>query len=1051
MPTNRRPQSDTADSPTQARSAASAAADKLKINGAPVTLESNVKSVSNAAMPKPLPPIQPPKQTKPRSEPVIRTLDAADSGGAVQNSQPTPRRTSSTTTRAKSKPVYSDPYAEREAPPPARATAATRSRSAPPARRAASVPGGQVAPGINHEIVGLILVGLAVLLLWSFFATDGFIASFFGANLKHFFGIGAIIVPFFVGFIGYTFFIEGITKQERIQQSRLVGAAMAVVAFLGFVHLFTDDPQRLAEHDGGGGLLGYGVSRVLSGPLQGFGAGVVLVILMLAGLMFALNVTLTDAWGSVQALYLQLRENAGRREVEFEDDGEEDDESPFTADGRNRVFQQASTFSPPVAARRAAIIPPDDFDAPPAPVATKRAPVTPPDNFDTPPLNTPPAPKILGDVPVPKAPVINGINTAPGKRSAPPPQIIEPSQPPPSQPPPEWRLPRISLLTSLEDKGISATDLAVRDAELTKRGKLIEETLFSFGVEAYVREINTGPTVTQYAIEPGVGVKVARITALANDLALALAAPTIRIEAPVPGQQRVGIEVPNKKSTTVNLRELMEGEEFTNFRGKLRIALGQDVAGQPIVTDLAKMPHLLIAGSTGSGKSVCINALVACLLFQYRPTDLQFVMIDPKMVELSTFNGIPHLKFPVVTQIDQDKEEEERERKFGAKPSSAGMAHLGASEPGDITPTVMSVLKWSTREMEKRYKLLSRTGHRNIEAYNKVALPGTGLERLPYLVIMIDELADLMMAAPDEVEMQICRLAQKGRACGIHLILATQRPSVDVVTGLIKANFPTRIAFAVTSQIDSRVVLDTPGAEKLLGRGDMLFVPPDASKPSRVQGTYVSDDEIDSVVKYWRDQNKFATSQKGDFVQPQMFELQEIERERLASEDETDELFETALEVVREARTASTSLLQRRLRVGYNRAARLIDQLEAAGVIGPADGGRPRPVRFEAEDLPPTQDSADFDTPPVAVPQRMSFSAGDFADNQPRRTFTGMKPDYSGGVDDARGFDAAPPGPPVNYAGRDDGSFGRAARPQPTAPRSPERRPSFDNDGFPPL
>jgi S-DNA-T family DNA segregation ATPase FtsK/SpoIIIE len=480
------------------------------------------------------------------------------------------------------------------------------------------------------------------------------------------------------------------------------------------------------------------------------------------------------------------------------------------------------------------------------------------------------------------------------------------------------------------------TGVEINEKDLLKKAKKIEETLASFGVEAVVREVNTGPTVTQFALEPGFGVKVARITGLSNDLALALAAPAIRIEAPVPGQQRVGVEVPNLKIATVGMREIMDTEDFQKRGGKLKIALGRDVAGLPIIADLSKMPHLLIAGATGSGKSVCVNSIITALLFQYRPDELKFIMVDPKMVELSTYNGIPHLAFPVVVQIEADPEKE-RERGRG----------------GERTPTVMSVLKWTIREMEKRYKKLSTYGHRNIESFNKAANTGNGWEKMPYLVLIIDELADLMMVAPEEAESSICRLAQKARAVGIHLILATQRPSVDVVTGLIKANFPTRITFAVTSQTDSRVILDSGGAEKLLGRGDMLYLPSDAPKPQRVQGVFVGDDEIDSVVEFWKKQSDFLEGEPRNFVQSELWtqELHEIESARDEEGDESDELFEQALEIVRENRTASVSLLQRRLRIGYNRAARLIDDLEKTGVIGHAEGSKPRPVLLEEEDF----------------------------------------------------------------------------------------------------
>jgi S-DNA-T family DNA segregation ATPase FtsK/SpoIIIE len=494
----------------------------------------------------------------------------------------------------------------------------------------------------------------------------------------------------------------------------------------------------------------------------------------------------------------------------------------------------------------------------------------------------------------------------------------------------EWRLPQLEMLANF-------SGVEVNEKDLLKKAKKIEETLASFGVEAYVREVNTGPTVTQFALEPGFGVKVARITALSNDLALSLAAPAIRIEAPVPGQQRVGVEVPNLKIATVGMKEIMESEDFNKRGGKLKIALGRDVAGQPMIADLAKMPHLLIAGATGSGKSVCINSIIAAMLFQYRPDELKFIMVDPKMVELSTYNGIPHLAFPVVIQIEADPEKE-RDRARNGEPR---------------TPTVMSVLKWTIREMEKRYKRLSLAGHRNIDSYNKAAGVGNDWEKLPFLVLIIDELADLMMVAPEEAESSICRLAQKARAVGIHLILATQRPSVDVVTGLIKANFPTRITFAVTSQTDSRVILDVAGAEKLLGRGDMLYLPSDAPKPIRVQGVFVSDEEIDTLVRFWDQQATFLEGEAKNFVQEQLWpgELNTIEAERVDESDDTDELFEQALQLVRESRNASISLLQRRLRISYNRAARLIEQLEQAGVIGHSEGSKPRKVLLEEEDL----------------------------------------------------------------------------------------------------
>ncbi len=450
-------------------------------------------------------------------------------------------------------------------------------------------------------------------------------------------------------------------------------------------------------------------------------------------------------------------------------------------------------------------------------------------------------------------------------------------------------LPPIELLEPSEQVEISEIDAM-------QKAKIIEDTLSTFGVEAYVREINPGPTVTQFALEPGRGTKVSKITSLQNDLALALAASSIRIEAPVPGKPRVGIEIPNNQSITVKLRDVMDTSEFQNSKAKLKLALGRGVTGRPVVGDLAKMPHLLIAGATGAGKSVCLNSIITGLLFQHTPDSLRFLMVDPKMVELKTYDGIPHLLWPVVTD----------------------------------TSKVVGVLKYAVAEMERRYKLLSELGIRNIDAYNKRA-ESDNQPKLPQIVIIIDELADLMMVAPDEVESLICRLAQMARAVGIHLVIATQRPSVDVLTGLIKANFPSRIAFAVSSQIDSRVILDMPGAERLLGRGDMLFLGPDSSKPIRVQGTHVSDVEIESVVKHW------IQVQPAQY-DPEVGRIIDAETQKTTDAAE-DPLYQEAVEIANSTTKVSTSLLQRRLRIGYNRASRLMDALRDNGIIDATSEG----------------------------------------------------------------------------------------------------------------
>ena len=447
-------------------------------------------------------------------------------------------------------------------------------------------------------------------------------------------------------------------------------------------------------------------------------------------------------------------------------------------------------------------------------------------------------------------------------------------------------------------------EVKLDEGELSAKARRIEETLSSFKVEARVREINPGPAVTQYTLEPGAGIKVRRITELQNDLALALAAPSIRIEAPVPGQARVGIEIPNAKVATVGLRETIDSERYVSGSLKLPIPLGRDVNGNAVVHDLAKMPHLLIAGATGSGKSVCLTAIICTFLMEKTPDDLKMLMIDPKMVELTGYNGVPHLLCPVVTEMDK----------------------------------VVGALKLVLGEMERRYTLFSRLGVRNIDGYRMRMEEEPGSERIPYLVVIIDELADLMMTAPDDVEGVICRLAQMGRAAGIHLIIATQRPSVDVLTGLIKANVPARVAFAVTSLTDSRVVLDLPGAERLLGRGDMLFLPADAAKPSRIQGAFIEDKDVNYIVKHWHDVSPIPQYAEEWLNLPSGSAVAEFE------DGADDPMLEQAKQVVRGQGTASASMLQRRLRIGYNRAARLIEQLEEEGFIGPADGIRGRPV-----------------------------------------------------------------------------------------------------------
>lgn len=440
--------------------------------------------------------------------------------------------------------------------------------------------------------------------------------------------------------------------------------------------------------------------------------------------------------------------------------------------------------------------------------------------------------------------------------------------------------------------------------QILKNAKLLEKTLKDFGVDAIINQVTKGPTITRYEIQPKAGVKVSKIVGLVDDIALSLAAKSIRIEAPIPGKSAVGIEVPNEEVQLVTLREVIESGEFLNNNSKLSFALGKDISGLPIITDIAKMPHLLIAGSTGSGKSVCVNTLINSILYNSKPHEVKFLMIDPKVVELTNYNGIPHLLIPVVTD-----------------PKKASFA-----------------LNWAVTEMTKRYKLFADNSVRDINGYNEKCE-----EKLPKIVIIIDELADLMMVSPNEVEDAICRLAQMARAAGMHLIVATQRPSVDVITGVIKANIPSRIAFSVSSQTDSRTILDMGGAEKLLGKGDMLFYPVGAPKPIRLQGAFISEKEVENVVNFIKSQIGEDVSYTGDI-------LENIDKGISLDVTSEDELISEAIEFIVNSGQASASMLQRKFRIGYNRAARLIDEIEERSIIGPSEGSKPRKVLITKEE-----------------------------------------------------------------------------------------------------
>jgi S-DNA-T family DNA segregation ATPase FtsK/SpoIIIE len=651
-------------------------------------------------------------------------------------------------------------------------------------------------------------------------------------------------------------------RRPKIEPERMVGFVLVFLALMAAFHGLTgvqdlDSGLQMAEEGRGGGVLGALLIAALLSALGGAGAAVALLAWILVGLTFSLGLTVSELLAGI----LRLADWLGSHVLQA-----------FQGWQQAREAQRSS----PTTTRQL--------------VAENEA----RSQTNAQPVKSAPAASATPDVEA----VVESFESGASKPKA----------------GKDWSLPDI---TTMLERG------AERKADETfdrQRAEIIEETLDVFGAPARVIEINRGPTITQFGVEPEfmetrggrrTKVKVSKITSLADDLALALAAASIRIEAPVPGKGFVGIEVPNTEISLVALRDVVEAQSFKRMKSQLRLGLGQDVSGHAIAADLTAMPHLLIAGTTGSGKSVCVNSIVACLLLQNTPEDMKLLMIDPKRVELTFYNGVPHLLAPVVVDLDR----------------------------------VVSALQWVSREMDERYRKFSKAGVRNIADYNQ-RMRGIGQPRLPYLVVVIDELADLMMMSPDETERVLARLAQLARATGIHLVVATQRPSVDVVTGLIKANFPARIAFAVASSVDSRVILDQPGAERLLGRGDMLYQAPDAAAPVRMQGAFVSESELNRLIRHWKN-----ATLSGEVTHPVRVAPEEtipsgahLEQGALwdakeQDEPERDELYDEALKVIQEMGRASISLLQRRLRIGYTRAARLIDQLEAEGAVGPAQGG----------------------------------------------------------------------------------------------------------------
>jgi DNA segregation ATPase FtsK/SpoIIIE, S-DNA-T family len=733
-------------------------------------------------------------------------------------------------------------------------------------------------PRIRDEIGAIAVVAFALLSTVALATDQGAVLQWWRSALFALLGWAAWLVPLALAGIALELWF-GFIRRETILP--ILGGVVVVFALLGLTRHYVRD-------DAAGGFVGGVLANAAAGLFGDIGAPIALGALLLVGVVIAANRTIADLWkpvwrqrpdiGGLKPGTLIPGGTASRFDRFFDEDEEPADAEPV----RIHIPEE----KPPklVAARAPAQLPKPSL---PGGAGTLTGPSA---TAGRGPSEVGPAPSDSDRVPfaVSTAGLASAAVVAEGVLHADPPERA-------------WVLPAIDEL----DQGSAAR--SGKD-ELIRNKRVIEETLSHFGISATIVDVFVGPVVTRYELKPAAGVKLSRIEALSDDLALALAARTLRIEAPIPGKSVVGIEIPNLAIGLVSVRDVAESAEFKGSPSKLTVALGKDVAGGAIVTDLAKLPHLLIAGQTGSGKSVCIGAILTSLLLQSTPDEVRILIGDLKRVDFPGFNGVPHLVVPVMHD----------------------------------SPQILNALYWTTSEMDRRYRLFARANARNIASYNE---KHTGQDRVPYVVFIIDELADLMLQAPIQVEKQITRIAQLARATGIHLVLGTQRPSVDVITGLIKANVPARIAFATASAVDSRTIIDMTGAEKLLGRGDMLWLAPDAAKPVRAQGAFVSDAEIEQVIRHWRQQRE---------AQYDMSILEDKERARVR-EDGGDEIdddrYEEAVEIVQRAGQASVSMLQRKMTIGFARAGRLIDIMEQNGVIGPSQGpGKMREVYGMAKD-----------------------------------------------------------------------------------------------------
>ncbi|HOV78699.1 MAG TPA: DNA translocase FtsK 4TM domain-containing protein [Bacillota bacterium] len=723
---------------------------------------------------------------------------------------------------------------------------------------------------LKYEILGIILVSLGILAIVCLFSpSSGIVSEFVDRILKSIAGEGRYIFPVILVMTGVRF----ASRRSRTKiNERMYGAMLLFLVALAFLHLVVpvNDSFKAGLAGDGGGLLGALVSFVFLKSFGLFGTYVILVTALIVSILLLTNVSffavVKSFTGKIQSIYKRSAQGISNFIfTEVEEEGGVDLKPPVIIDRAGEQFSIVENSDTKAG--------PDEEDGENPDKTGRKGGAGQSRKEES-------REEAVTDEE--QITLFSQDYNADGFK---------------------YKLPPLSVLSRpLRVKNVRISK------DINENIRILEETLESFGVKAKVIQVSRGPAITRYEIQPPSGVKVSRIVSLADDIALSMAAPGVRIEAPIPGKAAVGIEVPNKEISMVHLRDLLETQEYIQSGSKLTMALGKDIAGNPVVADLVKMPHLLIAGATGSGKSVCLNTLIASILFKARPDEVKFLMIDPKMVELATYNGIPHLVTPVVTD-----------------PKKAATS-----------------LRWAVKEMEHRYELFAAAGVRDISRYNKLfksrEAEGGG-KPLPMIVVIIDELADLMMVAPADVEDAVCRLAQMARAAGIHLLVATQRPSVDVITGLIKANIPSRISFAVSSQIDSRTILDTAGAEKLLGKGDMLFFPVGASKPVRVQGAYLSDREVEDLVAFLKKQAEPVYDEKI---------LVETPREE-SSQNLEDELLPLAVQILIETGHASISMLQRRLHIGYARAARLIDIMEKRGIVGGYEGSKPRAILMTLE------------------------------------------------------------------------------------------------------